>query len=180
MNDTYMYTPTHHHTHPLSQTHTFWVFLWGGKAAVLFHCISLCFMQPLPHQACLVLLRQEICSPALCYRTWCMYVCIRSQVKQLPTTDMLLFAWHAWTNGLIVCFEFRSSRWAAPHLIKWVRVVIHMFSTRPFFFMTTNQKYWSSQPHTHLICRGKILQEFYTTAGQLKLKWEIQGQVDLG
>lgn len=46
--------------------------------------------------------------------------------------------------------------------------------------MTTNQKYWSSQPHPNLIRRGKISQEFYATAVQLKLKWEIQGQVDLG
>lgn len=80
---------------------------------------------PLSHQACPVLLQQEICSPVLLLQNCmcvflhmcvCVFAC--SPVKQLPRSDSLLSAWHAWTSGFIVCFEFRSGRWK-QHSLNW-------------------------------------------------------------
>lgn len=80
---------------------------------------------PLSHQACPVLLQQEICSPVLLLQNCmcvslhmcvCVFAC--SPVKQLPRSDSLLSAWHAWTSGFIVCFEFRSGRWE-QHSLNW-------------------------------------------------------------
>lgn len=124
--------------------HTSWVCLRGAEQQY-FSTASLCFMQPLPHQACLVLLQQEICSSTflLQYSVYahmhvCVCACIHSEVKHLPPTDTLLFSCRAWSNGFIVCFELRNRRWAAttPQLMKSVRVFICSCRlTKPFFFL---------------------------------------------
>ena len=159
--------PNRAHTHILGLSQRGW-------AAVLFHCISFCFMQPLPHQACLVLLRQEICSPALLLQN-SVHVCVFASVcvcafavrsNSSPPTYRLLCAWHAWISGFN-CLLWNQKHSLSSSPINDVSDSPHQHVVSRCFLMTTNQRNRSFFPRTFLIGRDMISQEVHATAAQV-------------
>lgn len=118
----------HTPTHPLSQSHTLTL---TGSVSEGMSSSTFPLHQSLLYAASAsaglpgLAAARDLLTCSFVAELACLRVCIRSPSHL-----------HAWTNGFIVCFEFRIGRWAAraPLLSERVRVVIHMLFHEGFLF----------------------------------------------